>query len=296
VIPAAAAALLVMMLAAGGCEPVPLRDGLSADSLAARERRLAEALARPDTGGGPLARWVLPAALSEISGLALTGDGRLLAHADETARLYELDYRRGVVLKRFTVGAPLLRADLEGITRAGDRLFLIASNGRLYEFREVADGGSAGYREHDTRLGKECEFEGVAWDSVRSALLLPCKNVGQRSLRDMLVIYRWSLTDSSARRLTRLAVPLDRILAGRSWKRFQPTDIAVDPATGNYVMVAAPQRALLVITPDGALVQARGLPEGHAQPEGVAITRDGILIVSDEAVSGPAAITLYRWP
>ena len=31
------------------------------------------------------------------------------------------------------------------------------------------------------------------------------------------------------------------------------------------------------------------------QAEGVAITKDSILIISDEATSKPAAVTLYRW-
>jgi hypothetical protein len=53
---------------------------------------------------------------------------------------------------------------------------------------------------------------------------------------------------------------------------------------------------VLVITPDGAVVSVRSLPPGHDQPEGIAITADSILIVSDEAVRKPAAITLYRWP
>ena len=44
------------------------------------------------------------------------------------------------------------------------------------------------------------------------------------------------------------------------------------------------------------MVFARPLPPGHEQAEGVVITKDHILIVSDEAKGGPALITLYRWP
>ena len=53
---------------------------------------------------------------------------------------------------------------------------------------------------------------------------------------------------------------------------------------------------MIEITPAGAVVFARPLPAGHPQAEGVAITKDSILIVSDEATSGPAIITLYKWP
>jgi hypothetical protein len=42
-------------------------------------------------------------------------------------------------------------------------------------------------------------------------------------------------------------------------------------------------------------LKAEALPTGHEQAEGVAVTPDGILIISDEATRTPAAITLYRW-
>ena len=51
------------------------------------------------------------------------------------------------------------------------------------------------------------------------------------------------------------------------------------------------------MSPEGAILETRMFPAGaHDQPEGVAITRDSMLIISDEAVTRPAAITLYRWP
>src|SRR5205814_2130850 len=49
------------------------------------EARLVDCLAAK-----PRTRWVLPPDLREISGLALTDDGRLLTHDDERARIVEL--------------------------------------------------------------------------------------------------------------------------------------------------------------------------------------------------------------
>ena len=40
---------------------------------------------------------------------------------------------------------------------------------------------------------------------------------------------------------------------------------------------------------------AGATPGDHRQAEGVAITPDSILLVSDEANVKPPAITLYRW-
>ena len=244
---------------------------------------------------GALARWVLPRDLDEISGMTLTSAGRLLAHGDERAQVSEIDYRRGVITKQFVVGRPTITDDIEGIAAVHDAVFLLASNGTLYEFREGENGQRVGYITADTRLGKECEFEGLAFDPSINSLLLACKNVELKQSRDSMVIYRWKL-QSGGQRLSKLAVPLTRILQAIGEKELHPSDIAVDPNTGHYVIVASIEKALVEITPGGEVVSARKLMGQHNQPESIAITKDGILIVGDEAGRRPAVITLYRWP
>jgi len=245
---------------------------------------------------GALARWVMPRDLDELSGMALTSDGRILAHGDERAQISEIDYRKGVILKQFVVGQPTIKADLEGIAIANDVVFLLSSNGTLYEFREGNNGQRVDYITSDTRLGKECEFEGLAYDASINSLLLACKNVELKQAKDSMVIYRWKLHAGGGERLSKLAVPLKTILAAIGEKDLHPSDIAVDPKTGNYVLVASIEKALVEVTPAGQIVFARKLVGQHNQPESLAITKDGILIIGDEAGRRPAMITLYRWP
>ena len=86
------------------------------------------------------------------------------------------------------------------------------------------------------------------------------------------------------------------MLGPNGWKNLHPSDITVDPETGNYVMVASLEKAMIEITPAGEVVFVRLLARAHEQAEGLAITKDSILIVSDEAKQSPATITLYKWP
>ncbi len=277
------------------------REGES-EVLAQRELRMREALARTDPGAPnptALARWLLPKSLKQISGLALTADGRLLAHDDSHGRVAEIDYRRGTIVKEFLLGPEDVKADFEGITVTGDgTVFLLASNGTLYEFKEGKDGDRVPYTMHDTGLGEDCEFEGVAFDASIQSLLLACKIVKTPALRDSMVIYRWKLGAGLARaaRLSQLTVPVSLVIGSNGWKTVHPSDITIDPKSGNYVVVSSRDKALVEITPAGAVVSARLLPGDHAQAEGVAITKDRILIISDEAAGGTAAITLYRLP
>lgn len=245
-----------------------------------------------------MARWVLPPALDEISGLALTADGRLLAHGDELGNVYEIDYRRGVIVKQFALGGSVAVDDFEGITVIGDTVVLVTSKGTVYIAREGGNGARVEYTVHDTKAGRECEIEGVAFDAGARALLLVCKLVLTKSLRDSLVIFRWRLEPGKGPRISKLTVPLRRVIGSNRWDGLHPSDITIDPFTGYYLIVASREKALIEITPAGDVMFARPLPGTHVQPEGIALTRDGVLIVSDEgraAKGEPAVLTLYRW-
>jgi uncharacterized protein YjiK len=294
--------ILIGLAAGSGCQ----RDGTAgrasadnANALDLRASRVNAALADTSAGedtGKPIARWLLPADLAEISGLAITSDGRLFTHNDETARISEIDYRKGTITKHFFVGEKNLHADFEGLAYAHDRFYMLASNGIIYEFPEGAQGERVDCTVHDTQLGKECEFEGIAYDSAANVFVLACKNVGKKNVKDdELVLYRYTLGAEGEGQATQVAVPQAELIGRHDWKQLRPTDITVDPSTGNYVLVASQEKALFAVTPSGTPVLSRPLQGQHPQPEGVAITSDRILIISDESTNSAATITLYRW-
>jgi uncharacterized protein YjiK len=295
-------ALTLLVLAAGAaCRSTQGASFSSGDSalLARRESQLEAARIRADTGSDtPLTRWLLPPGLAEISGLGLTADQRLLTHNDEVGRIFEVNYRRGVIVKSFSIGDQVVRDDFEGIAVAGDRILLLASTGKLYQFAEGANGAHVPFTVHDTGLGTECEFEGLAYDATANALVLACKNILAAGFKDFVVLYKYRLADTTASRIERMTIPLDRVIGTNAWRGFTPSDITVDPASGDYVLVASQQKALLRVTPAGDVVWSRPLPPGQLMTEGLALTRDSLLILSDEASSAAARadLTLYRWP
>jgi uncharacterized protein YjiK len=292
------ALLLILVPCAAACRDTPQAKAAQVRALeAARKQELARRIATADANQAttsPLAMWFVPPELREISGLTLTARGNVLAHDDELARIFEIDPKSGIVLKRFSLeGAP--HGDFEAIATVGSDLYLLHSNGNLFKFKEGADGDIVPYTKHTTGLGRECEFEGMAYEADSSRLLLACKKVGSKSMKDDLVIYRVPLPISDSSRITALTIPLAAVIGANRWKHFEPSDMAIDPNTRNYVLIASLQKALAVITPGGDVVRSGPLPGDHPQPEGLAITTDNIMIISDEANTKPAVITLYRW-
>jgi uncharacterized protein YjiK len=253
-------------------------------------------------GDSVVARWVLPPWLSEISGLTIGSDSQLFVHDDESARISIIDIKRGEVVKSFSLGKGAVSGDFEGITAVGDTLYLLTSKGVLFLFRQGENDAKVAFRTFNTRLGKECEFEGIVFDSSSTSIFLPCKRVlGKREQRreeGNLVVFRLPLPLGKSDDIVRLEIPLLPKETKKGGASFQASDITRDPASGHLVALASREREVLEFTVEGDLVRQAALPAvgRHHQPEGIAITSDGFLIVSDEAGRTPASLTVYRWP
>jgi uncharacterized protein YjiK len=241
----------------------------------------------------PRLRWALPPDLQEISGLVLTDDGRLLVHDDGRARIVELDYRTGREVKAFELGRPVRRGDFEGIAVAGPRLFLVTSDGVLYETREGKDRDAVPYTRTPTGAGRLCEVEGLAYEPGSQALLLLCKTARVRDLRHAITILRWSIDGHRWLDPDRITIPLDKPFRDTYGAEFRGSDLARDPVTGRYLAIAGINRMAMELTAEGRIVGAGFLGKHHPQAEGVAVARDGTILVSDEGRQGPAHLAVY---
>jgi len=238
----------------------------------------------------PVGRFELPGRLDEISGLATTSDGRLFGHDDERATVHEIDPVTGEVGKRFSLGDPPLRDDFEGLAVVGERFFLMTSHGALYEFREVDDRTEAPYRVTETGLGAACELEGLDYDPVDDALLLPCKT--PRSEQATIRIHRVSI-DPDRAPLAPIDVPRRELARHGVRATFEPSAVLVHPE-GTLLLVSATVEALLEVDRGGRVLSAHTLSrDRHPQPEGLALSPTGALIVADERNGGDAHLTVY---
>src|ERR1043166_7023581 len=233
----------------------------------------------------PRTRWVLPPDLREISGLALTDDGRLLTHDDNRARIVELDYRKGLEAKAFQLGRIAVRGDFEGIAVAGPQVFLVTSDGVLYEARGGENREAGPHRRAPTPGG-------APWGGRGPALLL-CKTPGVAELRHVITILRWSVDGKRWLTPDRITIPMDKPFRSTWGAEFRGSDLTRDPVTGHYLAIAGINRMAIELTPEGRLVGAGALGKHHPQAEGVAVAKGGTIVVSDEGGHGPGHLTVY---
>ncbi len=239
-----------------------------------------------DVKAKPAHRHALADGLREISGLAVSADGRLFAHDDETAEIHAIDPSTGRRLLRFGLGRTPLAGDFEGLAIAETRFFLITSAGTLLEFPEGRDRERVEYRRHTTGLGRVCEVEGLAYDGRTRALLAVCKAMHAGGPPG---IYAFDL-DSM-----RLELRPKLVVRRANGEPIHPSGLAVHEPTGHLIVVAARERIVLELDRTGRPLAERRLDRRtHPQAEGVEFLPDGSLVIADEAAGGRARIAVYR--
>ena len=232
---------------------------------------------------------VLAAALQEVSGLAFHR-GLLLAHDDEFGRIYSINPATGAVAIFATLRGPI-RDDFEVIAVLRDTVWLMTSTGNLYGVRATPSTTPVAFSLRVTGLGKRCELEGLASDEAKGVLLLPCKTLPKKERG--VVVYRWNVA------LGALATPATVTLTHGAVKQagipnLHPSAIEIVPRTGHLLVLSSGPPALLEV--DGAGIPTGGtrLSGRHPQPEGLAITENGDVYISDEGGTGPGTLSVYR--
>jgi hypothetical protein len=255
-------------------------------------------LSHYDLHAGAAWRAELPRALSEVSGLAFTPDGSLLAHGDERAVIWRFDLASRRPVARFGLGdrRGVLRGDFEDIAVAGDRIFLVTAAGEIYEGRAATDGQTGRAARRTGGLGRGCEVEGLGWDAGTRSLLLLCKTTRTRRWHDRMVILAVSVDTWRFEREPRILVDRADLKRATGEKEFHGTGLARHPRTGTWLVVAGPERTYVELSPKGDVLGGGRLDrDRHRQPEGIAVAPDLTLLISDEAAGRTATITAYAY-
>ncbi|MEM8772092.1 MAG: hypothetical protein AAGD92_10625 [Pseudomonadota bacterium] len=241
-------------------------------------------------------QWRLPAGLLEISGLARVSEKSVFAHNDEHAIVYEVDLQNGEVVRAFAMGEPTVSGDFEGAAIADGRVYLITSDGRLYESLIGEHRSRVAYNVYDTGVGQACEVEGLSHAPTPGEFLILCKRLYDKKQKSRLVIYRWSLAERAPVEEPWLSIPYADFLQYAERANFRPAGIDWDPRSSAFTIVAARTHMLVMFDEKGALLGKSSLPaDYHAQSEGIALMGDGSVIVADEGAGrGAGVLSIYR--
>jgi uncharacterized protein YjiK len=237
----------------------------------------------------------LPGSLKEISGIALSPEGRLFGHNDEKGMVVEIDLEGKRINKTFYLGRPAVREDFEDIAIVGKRIFLVTSSGELFEFPEGDHDEVVEYRRNKTHLDSGSDVEGLCYDPVRNTLLLACKGDAGNGIKNSKAIYEYSLEYNQLSEEPRFLIP-EKGLMKKQKNGFAPSAITYNGSTGQFFVISSRAKMLVILETQGTISGVYHLPEKqHFQPEGIAFLPDETLLISDEGGTGRAAmITTYK--
>lgn len=245
----------------------------------------------------PAQQFFLPQGLSEVSGLAVASADTVYAHDDEYGIVYEIDLRQEKVIKAFALGKPTVKDDFEDIAVRGDYVYLLTSDGRIFEAPKGEHRKRVHYNVYDTGVGDRCETEGLANGPTDDEFLILCKKPHQATLKEHLVIYAWNLRDHLPTVTTWLDVPLDGLVEELDQATFHPSAFVWRREKGTLLIVSAKNHIAIETDQQGRLISRTRLRKDlHPQPEGLALMPDGRLIVGDEGQRGRGKISVYAPP
>lgn len=238
--------------------------------------------------------------LFEISGLAVASENSVYAHNDEHSIVYEIDISSGQVQSAFALGNPTLAADFEGIAAWNGRIYLITSDGLLYEALIGAHQSRAKFNAYDTGVGEFCEVEGLAvgpaHPSGEGNFLILCKSARQPELRDRLNIFTWNLEDRLPVSTPWMSLERDDILKKKEQKKFKPSAIEWKEDTAHLLIISGSNNQYIRLAQEGTVIAKSKLrSQYHRQAEGLTIMPSGHIVIADEGSSRQAGqLSIYK--
>jgi len=133
---------------------------------------------------------VLPETLHEISGLTYIDSAKFACIQDENGILFIYNSEQNAISEQYTF---TFDGDYEGIARVGSKIFILRSDGVLFE---ISDYKSRNFQLREFQTGIPADNnEGLCYDSENNRLLIACKSkIGKGSeFKDRRVIYGFDL-------------------------------------------------------------------------------------------------------
>lgn len=235
--------------------------------------------------------WELPTELDEISGITWIDNHTLACVQDEDGKIFIYDLEERKIADEIPFAG---NGDYEGIAKHKNNLYIIQSDGLVYEIKNWTDTNKA-ITSFQTGFKSSNNMESLAYSEKEESLLtVPKDKDSQDSFKG---IYKIDLQNKSAN----LKTPLYKVdLTNEAFKpyrgkklhkTFNPSEIAIHPKTQEIYMLEGKNPKLVILDKNGNLKRVLKLDElNFPQPEGMSFSESGELYISNEASNGPANI------
>lgn len=261
----------------------------------------------------PDAAIVMPDVLHEISGITLLDSNTLVCVQDENGILFFYDItKKGVISQKDFSG----KGDYEGIARVGDTIYVLRSDGTLFEIADFKSD-NAKVTSFATDIPSK-DNEGLCFDKESNRLLIACKEkTGKGDLsKDNRYIFGFDLSSKKLigdpvftfdvdrlkeyAKANNIELPLKNANKGLAVEpdlKFHASGIAVHPLTNKVYLLSADDFMLFIFDKSGTVGQMIRLNRALLpQPEGITFLENGDLLISTEGAGrGPSGLIRFNY-
>lgn len=217
--------------------------------------------------------------LDEISGIAYyEKDTSVFAIVDEVGLLYKISLKEPGKEQHWDFGK---NKDFEDVVLRDSTFYVLQSNGNIVRVNFEDGKPRSDKYEFLTSSKKKNEFETLFIDED-NRLRLICKDCEDDDKETLSTFY---FTDTSNEHYSD-GPKLDMTSFVQKYgvkKHLKPSAAAINPVTKEFFLLSSVLKVLLVYSPNGELKEMIKLdPTIYKQPEGLAFTPEGNLIISNE--------------
>jgi uncharacterized protein YjiK len=237
----------------------------------------------------------LPPSLDEISGIVyVQKDNSVLSINDERGWLYKIHLKDDLDLQKWQY---FKGADFEDLVLIDSTFFVLESSGNIIQFRFVSPD-SVQVKEHDFPVEGKNEFEILYHDKQKKQLVMVCKDC-EADDKNSLTAFAFNLDSSAYASSPAYVIDVRKIedLMEEKKVRFKPSAATINPLTGELFIVSSINKVLVVADVNGIPRKVHRInPKLYKQPEGIAFTPRGDLLISNESADiGAANILFFKY-
>lgn len=260
----------------------------------------------------PVLKDVLPVSLHEISGLAIIDSTTLACIQDENGILFFYDIKRHKIKKEISFG---LDGDYEGIALVEKSLFILRSDGVLFEIRNFNSDKHI-IKTYATQI-PALNNEGLCYDVANNRLLIGAKGRINKDpqYRDQRIIYAFDLKTKSlnskplfnlnindinlSSKLNGAILPKKKDKKGNIYEsgfKFNTSEIAIHPITKQLYVLSATDHCLFIFNMNGTLENTKQLnPILFNKSEGLSFFFNGDLFISNEGQANQPTLLRFNY-
>ncbi len=260
----------------------------------------------------PVLSDILPASLHEISGLTILDSTTLACVQDENGILFLYDIKEHRIKRQYTFG---LNGDYEGITKVNHSLYILRSDGVLFEIKD--------YRSKKLSVKTYAagvpalNNEGLCYDPDNSRLLIGAKGrINKDPLnKELRCIYEFNLKTKTLNQTPafsfhvtdiNLSAKMEGIVFAKKKNKkgvvteaafkVNTSEIAIHPISKQLYVLSASDHCLFIFNMNGNLEAIRPLnPILFNKAEGLSFFPNGDLLVSNEGQAHQPTLLRFNY-